>query len=110
MLAQSLKDLPSTVTILTSLPKPAAQPTTTAWSASRTKDEEQHITEASLSDAVWFLGRSLLKVTLDTTWFEEQPAAEKTSQENISIWSGYHSLVIAIIYLQHVQPGLARHH
>ena len=52
-----------------------------------------YITETSLPDAAWLLGRRLLKVSPGTTRSEEQPADEETSQENIPTWSGYNSLV-----------------
>ena len=89
---RSLKELPSTVTMLLDCPKPAAQPPTTTYSTFKTNEEQQHITEALLPDAAWLLGRSLVKVSPSITRSEEQPADKDTSQENIPIWSGYHSL------------------
>ena len=56
-----------------------------------------YITETSLPDAAWLLGRRLLKVSPGTTRSEEQPADKETSQENIPTWSGYNSLVSQIL-------------
>ena len=68
-------------------------PTTTCSTTIRTKGEQQHITEAILSDAACLLGRSLVKVSPGITRSEKHSADKDTSKENIPTWSVYHSLV-----------------
>ena len=99
---RSLKELPSTVTMLLDCPKPAAQPPTTTYSTFRTKEEQQHITEALLPDAAWLLGRSLVKVSSRRNSQLIKRPPKKTFRPGLGI-----ILLLATIYLQ---PGLVRHH